>query len=194
MLIKQLEEQAEQEPGETTIDSFRNSVIILTLCSVHLDFNNVVKSTEAFNKGINTVSRWEECRPADTEASTFRAVLLHLHAQGLTAEHKDADAKQVYLEALAIRRGIAGDPDADLATKVDAVAAVADSLDGLERVTRSRSLCARKSASFATRLKRRSTRKTCVPPGNKLSVSRSLVLDVSEGRPARHGLCDQKST
>ncbi|MBI1831795.1 MAG: protein kinase [Planctomycetes bacterium] len=132
--ITQLEGQIENEPGEATIDSLRNKLLMYqTLCSVNLDFFQLRRSKEAFDKGMTTVEAWEKLRPGDAPALTFRAALLELNGRALEQQKKLADARQNYAESLAIRRKLVGDPDVDLPSKLQSITALADSLDSLEQ-------------------------------------------------------------
>lgn len=133
VLIKQLEEQAEQETGEATLDSLRNKALMYqTLCSVTGDFFQDTKNQIAFDKGIRTVDAWERIRPGDAAARSYRAAFLHLRARVLSQLQKTDDARQYSQQALALRRALVGDPDVELGTKIDNVTALADSLDSLD--------------------------------------------------------------
>jgi serine/threonine protein kinase len=134
VLITQLERQVDQEPGEATLDSLRNKTwMYQTLCGVTSDFDEFSKSDDWFKKGLASVDQWEKLRPGDPMALSFRGTFLHLHGASLERRRKFFEARPFHIEALAIRRKLMANPDADGASKANAIAMVADSLDSLEQ-------------------------------------------------------------
>ncbi len=130
-LIKQLEEQAKKASGEATIDALRNKVYIYqTLCQVTLDFSDYAKSKECFEKGMENLDLWEKDEPGNPLALGYRATFLNLRGNALKAAGKLESANKLFGESLDIRRKLVDDPKVD---PVDALAKVADSLDGLEQ-------------------------------------------------------------
>jgi tetratricopeptide (TPR) repeat protein len=149
VLTTQLERQVDQEPGEATIDSLRNKTwMYQTLCSVTLDFYDFPRSEAWFNKGLATVEQWSKLRPDDPLALGFRATLLNLRGNGLKSERKLDAARPVFAEALKIRRKLVGDPDVDVPAKIDALTALADSLDSLDQFEESITLRKKVLKSF----------------------------------------------
>jgi len=159
VLITQLERQVEEE-GEASIDSLRNKLwMYQTLCGVTVDFEDHAKAKIWFDRGIKSADQWEKLRPGAIPALSFRATLLHLRGVSLERQRRLLDAKQLFSEALAIRRKLMGNPEADGATAGNSIALVADSLDSLEQFEESLKLREQvakihekdKDASFAHR-------------------------------------------
>ena len=138
VLITQLERQVDQEPGEATLDSLRNKTwMYQTPCGVTSDFDEYQKSDEWFDKGMSSADQWDQLRPGDPAALGFRATFLHLHGASLERRRKFFEARPFHIEALAIRRKLLANADADGAIKGTSMTMVADSLDSLEQFAES---------------------------------------------------------
>lgn len=134
VLIRQLEKQVEQSSEEATIDALRNKAFLYqTLCAVTRDFGDHGKSEEWFDKGMATLKDWDKLRHDDQPMLSFRATFLYLRGTSLNARRKLDDARTFFLASLQIRRRLAGDPDAETASKTEQIAALADSLDSVEQ-------------------------------------------------------------
>jgi hypothetical protein len=62
---------------------------------------------------------------------------MNLYANSLQNLRKLDEARRLDIESLEIRRKLVGDPDVELPTKVDAISALADSLDSLDQFAES---------------------------------------------------------
>jgi len=133
VLIKQLESQAGDDAGEASEDSLRNKVwMYQTIAIVYLDTQQRGKAGELIAKGLKGTDQWLQLKPGDPYALSYRAAFLSLKGD-LESKQNPTAAKALYLEALKLRRELAGNEAVDQYTPGRSLMQLADTLDKLHQ-------------------------------------------------------------
>lgn len=133
VLIKQLESQTAEDVGEATEDSLRNKVwMYQTMAIVYLDTQQLQKAKATIAKGIEGAVQWVQLKPGDAYARSYHAALLSLKGD-VEAMQNRALSRELYEEALKIRRELAGNSAVDQYTPGRSLMQLADNLDKLHQ-------------------------------------------------------------